>query len=56
MEQLMNVLQILIEKYQIAEEDVAAIQEALSMLENGGNEEFGYEEPEQDISEEPVEE
>lgn len=56
MDQLMNVLQGLIEKYQVSEQDVAILQEALSALEMGGAEEFGYEEPEQDISEEPVEE
>lgn len=52
MEMLLNVLNDLIQKYKIAEEDVAAVQEALSMLENGGADEFGYEEP----VEEPVEE
>lgn len=51
MEQLMNVLQMIIDKYQVAEEDVAAIQEALSMLESGMNEEFSY-----PVEEEPVEE
>lgn len=56
MENLMNVLQMIIDKYNINEEDVAILQEALSALEMGGAEEFGYEEPEQDISEEPVEE
>lgn len=56
MEQLLNVLQGLIEKYQIAEEDVAAVQEALSMLENGGADEFGYEEPAEEPAVEEKEE
>lgn len=51
MENLLNVLQGLIEKYQMSEQDVAMIQEALSSLEMGGAEEFDYEEP----VEEPVE-
>lgn len=53
MENLLNVLQVIIEKYGVADEDIAMIQEALTALETGGESEFGYEE---DISEEPVEE
>lgn len=52
MEMLLNVLNELIQKYQVAEEDVAALQEALGMLENGGADEFGYEEP---VAEDEVE-
>lgn len=43
MENLVNVLNDLIVKYKMAEEDIGAIQEALAMLENGGDDEFGYE-------------
>lgn len=46
MEKLVNVLQDLIEKYNIMDEDVATIQEALSALESGGEDEFTYAEEE----------
>jgi site-specific DNA-adenine methylase len=44
MTQLVDLLNELVSKYKIAEEDVARIQEALSMLENGNEGEFEYEE------------
>lgn len=53
MENLLEVLQMIVEKYNVAEEDVAAIQEALGSLESGMNDEFAY--PEESV-EEPVEE
>lgn len=52
MENLLNVLQMIIEKYGVADEDIALVQEALTELEMGGNEEFGYgEEPEAPVEE-----
>lgn len=42
MSKLLDTLQAMIEKYNIAEEDIAIIQEALSELENGANDEFEY--------------
>lgn len=44
MEDLVNVLQFLIEKYNVSEEDFMKVQKALTELENGANEEFAYEE------------
>lgn len=44
MEALVNVLQMIIEKYGISEEDFNKLQEALTELESGANEEFNYEE------------
>ena len=44
MNELMTLLNELIEKYQIEQEDVAAIQEALANIEGAGDDEFGYEE------------
>lgn len=43
MEELVEILNGLIEKYQIEEQDVAMLQEALSQLETGMEEEFTYE-------------
>lgn len=43
MENLVNVLNMIVEKYQVAEEDMMMIQEALGELENGGVAEFDYE-------------
>lgn len=45
MELLLNLLNELISKYNIEESDIAALQEAIGNLENGGAEEFGYDEP-----------
>ena len=50
MNELMTLLNELIEKYQIEQGDVAAIQEALANIEGSGDDEFGYEET--DISDE----
>ena len=47
MTQLVDLLNELVSKYKIAEEDVARIQEALAILENGNEDEFKYEEDEQ---------
>lgn len=55
MQELMDLLNSLIEKYNIEQADVAAIQEAVANVEGSGDDEFGYEE-DVDISEEPVEE
>lgn len=46
MEKLVEVLQTIIEKYGISEEDFNKLQEALTELETGANEEFAYEEDE----------
>lgn len=46
MEKLLETLQIIIEQYDIADSDVALIQEALSELENGADAEFDYSEAE----------
>lgn len=54
MQELMDLLNSLIEKYNIEQADVAAIQEAIANVEGSGDDEFGYEEV--DISEEPEEE
>lgn len=48
MTQLVDLLNELVSKYKIADEDVARIQEALSMLENGNEGEFEYEEKEEE--------
>jgi len=42
MQNLVEVLNELIAKYKMSDEDVAMIQEALAMLENDGSEEFAY--------------
>lgn len=47
MQNLVEILNALIEKYQIEQEDVNALQEALSELESGLNDEFTYAEEEQ---------
>lgn len=48
MEDLLNVLQAIIEKYQIEDADVAAIQEAIDKAVGASADEFVYtEEPEQ---------
>lgn len=44
MQKLLEILNELIQKYNIAEEDVNAIQAALSELEGNTSEEFEYEE------------
>lgn len=44
MNELMTLLNELIEKYQIEQSDVAAIQEAVANIEGSGDDEFGYEE------------
>ena len=44
MNELMTLLNELIEKYQIEQEDVAALQEAVANIEGSGDDEFGYEE------------
>lgn len=51
MEKLVIVLQEMIDKYGISPEDFTKIQEAISELENGANEEFAYE----DVAEAPIE-
>ena len=52
MEDLLNVLQMIIDKYQVSEEDVATIQEALSVLESGMQSEFAYDQPTEEMTEE----
>jgi len=42
MEQLVAVLEQIIEKYQIEEQDVVAIQEALDAAQGMGEDEFSY--------------
>lgn len=44
MNELMTLLNELIEKYQIEQGDVAAIQEVVANIEGAGDNEFGYEE------------
>lgn len=51
MEKLVNVLQGIIEKYNVSEDDFNMVQEAITELENGANEEFAYEE----VAEAPIE-
>ena len=51
MEKLLDVLQFLIEKYNVTEEDFMKVQEALTELENGADEEFAYEEDGRDTEE-----
>ena len=46
MQELMNLLNELVEKYQMEEADVARIKEALAKVEGAGDEEFAYEEEE----------
>lgn len=48
MQELMDLLNELIEKYQIEEGDVARIQEVIAKVEGNGDEEFSYEEVEED--------
>ena len=48
MNELLNLLNSLIEKYKIEEEDVAAIQEAIAKVEGSEDEEFSYKETEEE--------
>ena len=48
MNELLNLLNSLIEKYKIEEEDVAAIQEAIAKVEGSEGEEFSYKETEEE--------
>lgn len=52
MQELINILNEMAEKYGISEDDMATIQEAISNVESSGDEEFDYKE-DVDISEEP---
>ena len=52
MQELINILNEMAEKYGISEDDMATIQEAISDVESSGDEEFDYKE-DVDISEEP---
>lgn len=52
MQELINILNEMAEKYGISEDDMATIQEAISNVESSGDEEFEYKE-DVDISEEP---
>lgn len=52
MQELINILNEMAEKYGISEDDMATIQEAISDVESNGDEEFEYKE-DVDISEEP---
>lgn len=54
MQELINILNEMAEKYGISEDDMATIQEAISNVESSGDEEFEYKE-DVDISEEPKE-
>lgn len=54
MQELINILNEMAEKYGISEDDMATIQEAISNVESSGDEEFDYKE-EVDVSEEPEE-
>ena len=56
MEELVNVLQGIIDKYGVSEEDFNAVQKAISDLENGANDEFTYVEAKEDVpAEAPIE-
>lgn len=50
MQELINILNEMAEKYGISEDDMATIQEAISNVESSGDEEFDYKE-EVDVSE-----
>ena len=50
MQELINILNEMAEKYGISEDDMATIQEAISNVESSGDEEFEYKE-EVDVSE-----
>ena len=52
MQELINILNEIAEKYGISEDDMATIQEAISDVESSGDEEFEYKE-DVDISDEP---
>lgn len=52
MQELINILNEMAEKYGISEDDMATIQEAISNVESSGDEEFEYKE-DVDISDEP---
>lgn len=52
MQELINILNEMAEKYGISEDDMATIQEAISNVESSGDEEFEYKE-DVDVSEEP---
>jgi len=54
MQELINILNEMAEKYGISGDDMATIQEAISNIESSGDEEFDYKE-EVDVSEEPEE-
>ncbi len=54
MQELINILNEMAEKYGISEDDMATIQEAISNVESSGDEEFEYKE-DVDVSEEPKE-
>lgn len=55
MQELINVLNEMSQKYGISEKDMAVIQEAIAKVESSDGEEFEYKE-DLDISEEPEEE
>lgn len=50
MQELINILNEMAEKYGISEDDMATIQEAISNVESSGDEEFEYKE-DVDVSE-----
>lgn len=52
MQELINILNEMAEKYGISEDDMATIQEAISNVESSGDEEFEYKE-DVDVSKEP---
>lgn len=52
MQELINILNEMAEKYGISEDDMATIQEAISNVESSGDEEFEYKE-DVDVSEKP---
>lgn len=54
MQELINILNEMAEKYGISEDDMATIQEAISNVESSGEEEFEYKE-DVDVSEKPEE-
>lgn len=52
MQELINILNEMAEKYGISEDDMATIQEAISNVESSGDEEFEYKE-DVDVSDKP---
>lgn len=52
MQELINILNEMAEKYGISEDDMATIQEAISDVESSGDEEFEYKE-DVDVSDKP---